>query len=242
MFALLKKLFFLLAGRRYYRLFLLMGLLILCPTLQRMGQTAAFVHQAKVVTAVVTDVRQKPFNSTLDALLSGNLSTAEDTAYIPTLRFTLPNGHTCTREPNYADNRDFAIGSSLNVLTYENDPTQVCPYRFKFLWGGECFRVLCALFCLLLGRLLHGPFLRRRPRPARREAPAAEHRAPQPAPQPKPRKKSPPATAEEVPEEPKPRRSRRKKEATPPPAEDGEPPKKTRRRRKKAEPEQPNLL
>lgn len=224
MFRLLQRLFFWAAGRRFFRLFLLMGLLILIPTVGRMVQTAKFVWKAEVVTAVVTDVRQHPFTSTLDALLGGNLSTSDSTAYIPTLRFTLPCGTTCTREPAIEDNRDYRIGEEVNVLTYAVDPTQVRPYRFKFLWGGDCVRAAAALLCLLLGRLLHGPFFRRRP--ARQQEP---RRAPQPE---RPAELAPAAPAAEKPKKP---RTRKKKEPTAAPDDTPkEPkPKKPRSRKKK---------
>lgn len=227
MFRLLQRLFFWAAGRRFFRLFLLMGLLILIPTVGRMVQTAKFVWKAEVVTAVVTDVRQHPFTSTLDALLGGNLSTSDSTAYIPTLRFTLPCGTTCTREPAIEDNRDYRIGEEVNVLTYAVDPTQVRPYRFKFLWGGDCVRAAAALLCLLLGRLLHGPFfIRRSRRPAKQQEP---RRAPQPE---RPAEPVPAATAAEKPKKP---RTRKKKEPTAAPDDTPkEPkPKKPRSRKKK---------
>lgn len=227
MFRLLQRLFFWAAGRRFFRLFLLMGLLILIPTVGRMVQTAKFVWKAEVVTAVVTDVRQHPFTSTLDALLGGNLSASDSTAYIPTLRFTLPCGTTCTREPAIEDNRDYRIGEEVNVLTYAVDPTQVRPYRFKFLWGGDCVRAAAALLCLLLGRLLHGPFFRRRSRrPARQQEP---RRAPQPE---RPAEPAPAAAAAEKPKKP---RTRKKKEPTAAPDDTPkEPkPKKPRSRKKK---------
>ena len=230
MFRLLQRLFFWAAGRRFFRLFLLMGLLILIPTVGRMVQTAKFVWKAEVVTAVVTDVRQHPFTSTLDALLGGNLSTSDSTAYIPTLRFTLPCGTTCTREPAIEDNRDYRIGEEVNVLTYAVDPTQVRPYRFKFLWGGDCVRAAAALLCLLLGRLLHGPFFRRGSRrPARQQEP---RRAPQPE---RPAEPAPAATAAEKPKKP---RTRKKKEPTAAPDDTPkEPkPKKPRSRKKKTPP------
>lgn len=228
MFRLLQRLFFWAAGRRFYRLFLLMGLLILIPTVGRMVQTAKFVWKAEVVTATVTDVRQHPFPSTLDALLGGNLSWADDTAYIPTLRFTLPCGTTCTREPAMEDNRDYRIGEEVNILTYAVDPTQARPYRFKFLWGGECVRAAAALLCMILGRLLHGPFFRRRSRrPAKRQEPPR-------APQPEPERPAEPAPAAE---KPKKTRTRKKKEPTADSADTPkEPkPKKPRSRKKKTE-------
>lgn len=229
MFRLLQRLFFWAAGRRFFRLFLLMGVLILIPTVWRMVQTAKFVWKAEVVTATVTDVRQHPFTSTLDALLGGNLSVADDTAYIPTLRFTLPCGTRCTREPNIEDNRDYRIGEEVNILTYAVDPTQARPYRFKFLWGGDCVRAAAALLCLLLGRLLHGPFFRRSRRPVRQQEP---RRAPQPPPA---RAAAPAAPAAPAAEKPKKTRSRKKKEpsADSPAAPKEEAPKKPRSRKKK---------
>lgn len=218
----MKHLLSLLIGRRAFRLFYLGGLLLLLTALWQMGKTARFVWGAEVIPAQVTDVRQMPFESTLDALLSGNCAWAGDISYIPTLRFTLPCGIRCVREiPAAVSAEDYIIGSSTDILTYSHDPTSARPYRFKALWGGDLFRLFGGILLLLTGRLLQGRRQTRRPRTAAKKP---ERPAQQPA-----------APRQEAPAEPK-KRSRRKKTATEgtgdAPAAD-----KPRRRRKKKQAE-----
>lgn len=234
----LKRLLALLVGRRCHRAWLAAGLWLAATALYQMGQTAVFVCKAQVVQAVVTDVRQKPFASTAQALAGGNLSWADDTSYLPTVRFTLPNGVPITRELQQADNRDYAAGEELSLLTYANDPTAACPYRFKFLWGGDALRLLSGLFCLLLWRLLRGrgrgmrraaakPRSESRPQSAPRERAAAKEPA-------KPLKK-------EAPQQEAPAKQPRRKKSAAAKGEDSPKPRKSRSRKKKAADESPLL-
>lgn len=215
-----KRLFSLLFSRRCAHIALLAGAFSAGgAALYHIADTAVFVYKAQVVDAVVTDVRQKPFESTWEALSHGNLSMAEDTSYLPTVRFTLPNGVRVTRELQQPDNRDYAAGEQLSLLTYPNDPTAACPYRFKFLWGGDCVRMVYALILLLLARLLRGKGKRRRPAAA---APMAPNR-PQPAP---PAEKAP--AKKKAPAKPRAKKTAAKADGT-------STPRKPRSRKKKSE-------
>lgn len=214
-----KRLFSLLLGRRCCHVALAAGLWAGGAALYHIADTAVFVYKAQVVDAVVTDVRQKPFESTWVALSHGNLSLAEDMSYLPTVRFTLPNGVRVTRELQQPDNRDYTAGEQLSLLTYPNDPTAACPYRFKFLWGGDCVRLVNALILLLLARLLRGKGKRRRPAVPAPTTPDRFHPSP---------------TAEKVPAKKKaPAKPRTKKTAAK--ADGSSTPRKPRSRKKKTE-------
>lgn len=242
MTALLNKLFHLLAGRRYHRLFLLAGLLLALWGLKGLGAAAVFVHEAVRVPAVVTDVTQKPFSSAWEALRGGNWKA--EVAYYPHVSYSIPDGQGQHgwRLPD-GDANDHRIGEQVEILTMPNDPTTAHLTAWKFIWGEPTATFCGGVLLFLFGQLLRGRRTRRAARPAerrserrpepRREAP--EHRVP-PRPRaeereaPAPRKRAKKGQMElglEVDEAPaKPKRKRKA-------AADGAP--KTPRKRKKKE-------
>lgn len=174
-----------LAGRRYFRLFLLAGLLMLAHGIYGLYTGLDYVRCTTAVAGVVVDVRQHPFESMADALRGGDYRA--ETAYRPIVRFTLPNGVPVTRLMPDDDAQDYRVGEEVSVRTYAADPTAARLNKAKFLWGEGAALTLGGAVLLLLGRLLSGRRFRRStaaPRPAhtpaRREerpAPAAPARA-----------------------------------------------------------------
>lgn len=194
MSSLLNKLFHLLAGRRYHRLFLLAGLLLALWGLKGLGEAAVFVHEAVRIPAVVTDVTQKPFSSAWEALRGGNWKA--EVAYYPHVSYSIPDGqgqHGWRLPDGDAD--DHRIGEQVEILTMPNDPTTAHLAAWKFIWGEPTVTFCGGVLLFLFGRLLQGRKARRAARPAHRvpeqhreppratehrEAPRAQEKAPAP--------------------------------------------------------------
>lgn len=144
--AFLKKL----AGPRANRLFLVAGVLLTCLALYKLLRTAMYVHESVVVSATVTDVLQKPFESTGEALSHGNLALGGSTSYQAIVRYTVPSGLVIDRMMTDADDTDYTVGQQLEVITPELDPSQAHIYKWKFIWGAECMQLGGGVICLLL--------------------------------------------------------------------------------------------
>lgn len=149
----MKRLFLKIAGPRFNRLFWGAGLLVLCFSLYHVVGTAVYVKEAIVVPGVVVDVRQKPFDSTSDALLGGNWAMAGDVSYQPHVRFSLPNGLVINRLMTDAGNHDYTIGQAIEVITMPQDPSTARIHQWNFLWGGSVFTAIIGA-CLLISGLL----------------------------------------------------------------------------------------
>ena len=139
-----------LAGRRANRLFLIAGILLTALALYKLVRTAMYVHESVVVTATVTDVRQQPFESTLQALQNGNLVMGESTSYQPIVRYTVPNGMVISRLMTDSDDCDYTVGQEIQVITPALDPSQAHIYKWKFIWGWECMQLGAGISLLLL--------------------------------------------------------------------------------------------
>ena len=151
-----------LAGRRANRLFLIVGILLTCLAVYNLLRTAMYVHESVVVTATVTDVRQQPFESTLQAWQHGNLAMGDSTSYQAIVRYTVPNGLLISRLMTDADDTDYTIGQQVEVITPELDPSQAHINKWKFIWGWECTQLGTGVILLILGLVLR----------ERKEAPA----------------------------------------------------------------------
>lgn len=163
----MKALFKRVCGRRYNRLWALAGLLTALGALWQLAQTLLFVHEAQRVPAVVVDVRQQPFESTLGALLGGNAAVEGDVSYRPIVRFALPgNGAVITRLMPDADAEDYALDTPLEVLTLPLDPSSARVYKLRLLWAAPAAQLGLGVLLLLLSRLLRGAR-----RPAAKAAP-----------------------------------------------------------------------
>lgn len=213
-------LFALLAGGGYMVLTALWG----------MCKTAIYIHETIPVTGTVIDLRQRPFESTTEALSSGNLSTGGDTAYFPIVTFSFNNGVLISNHAlQTPDNEPTPIGSTIELRAYPYDPTtpetwrpeSIQPNRAALLWGGHAMGLLIGL---TLGGIAYLKLNnRRRPRPAKAAtkhpkapAPASAQEEPftlsaDPAPPKKKRARKP--ASPNAPK--KPRTPRRKKEAEP---------------------------
>lgn len=229
------------------------GAYMVLTALWGLCKTAIYIHETIPVTGTVTDLRQRPFESTKEALSSGNLSTGGDMAYFPIISFTYENGAVIGNQPiQTPDNRPTPIGSTIELRAYPYDPAKpetwqphgLKPNRAALLWGGDAI-------CLLIGLTLAGiAYLklisRRTPRPVKTHHKKQTKTAPktQKAPAPKPVQEEPftlSAEPEPVqkkrtrkPADPnapkKPRTPRKKKEADP-----NAPPKPRKPRNKKSD-------
>lgn len=167
----MKHLFHKLAGRRYHRLFLLVGLLMTALALYHLAGTSMFVHEAVVVPAVVTDVVQKPYDDTMKALVHGSGSCPGDVSYQPLVRFNLPSGLVINRLMTDAGNDDYTIGQSLEIITHPLDPSGARIHQWKYIWGTETLELGVGVLLALAGFALRGTLLRRRAGRSREEAP-----------------------------------------------------------------------
>ena len=143
-----------LAGKRAYRLFLIAGIILSCLAVYKLLRTAMYIQECVVVSATVTDVIQKPFETTGDALKNGNLALGGATSYQAIVRYTLPNGLIINRQMTDADDTDYAIGQQVEVVTPELDPSKAHINKWKFIWGWECMQLGAGAVLLLLGFLL----------------------------------------------------------------------------------------
>lgn len=206
----MKQLFHKLAGRRYYRLFLLTGFLLAAYALYHLAFMAMFVHESVVLPGVVTDVRQKPYEDSLQALVHGCGSAAGDVSYQPLVNFTLPSGLVINRLMSDAGNEDYTIGQSIEIITPELDPSGARINEWKYLWGTETLELGVGVLLVLIGYALRGTLTRKiistkeeKVPPRRRNNTAAEQKK---SSAPSRRRKSP----DSAPTAPK-RRSRKKK-------------------------------
>lgn len=208
----MKQLFRKLAGRRYYRLFLLAGYLLAAWALYQLAFTAMFVHESVILPGVVTDVRQKPYEDTLEALVHGSGSGAGDTSYQPLVRFSLPSGLVINRLMTDAGNTDYTIGQDISIITPELDPSGARINEWKYIWGTQTLELGVGVLLVLVGYALRGTLFRRKssaaaaekPQPRRKNTTGRQNKSTSPR-----RRKSAAATDSPTPK----RRSRKKKEA-----------------------------
>lgn len=139
-----------LVGPRANRLFLVLGILLTIFSLYKLLRTAMYVHESVVVTATVTDVLQKPFESTGEALSHGNLALGGSTSYQAIVRYTVPSGLLIDRMMTDADDTDYTVGQQVEVITPEQDPSRAHINKWKFIWGSNCMLLGCGIISLLL--------------------------------------------------------------------------------------------
>lgn len=139
-----------LVGPRANRLFLVLGILLTVFSLYKLLRTAMYVHESVVVTATVTDVLQKPFESTSEALSHGNLALGGSTSYQAIVRYTVPSGMVIDRMMTDADDTDYTVGQQVEVITPEIDPSRAHIKKWKFVWGSNCMLLGCGITSLLL--------------------------------------------------------------------------------------------
>jgi hypothetical protein len=140
-----------LVGKRANRLLLALGLALTVFSLYKLVRTAMYVHESVIVTATVTDVLQRPFESTLEALQHGNLAMGDSTSYSPIVRYTVPGGLVINRQMTDADDTDYTVGQQLEVITPALDPSRAHIYKWKFVWGWECIQLGLGVFLTMLG-------------------------------------------------------------------------------------------
>ncbi len=139
-----------LVGPQANRLFLVLGILLTIFSLYKLLRTAMYVHESVVVTATVTDVLQKPFESTGEALSHGNLALGGSTSYQAIVRYTVPSGLLIDRMMTDADDTDYTVGQQVEVITPELDPSRAHINKWKFIWGSNCMLLGCGIISLLL--------------------------------------------------------------------------------------------
>ena len=219
------------------------GAYMVLTALWGLCKTAIYIHETIPVTGTVTDLRQRPFESTKEALSSGNLSTGGDMAYFPIISFTYENGAVISNHPiQTPDNEPTPIGGTIELRTYPYDPANpetwspegVKPNRAALLWGGNAIWLLIGL--TLAGIAYLKLVSRRAPRPVKshhKKQPKPAQKT-QKAPAPKPEQEEPFTLSAEPESAPKKKRTRK-------PA-DPNAPKKPRapRKKKEADPNAPS--
>ena len=172
----MKQLFHKLAGRRYHRLFLLAGYLLAAWALYQLAFTAMFVHECVKVPGVVTDVRQKPYEDSLQALVHGSGSCAGDVSYQPVVRFSLPSGLVINRLMSDAGDKDYTIGQPIGIITPELDPSGARINEWKYIWGTETLELGVGVLLVLVGYALRGTLFRRKISAAAAEKPRSRRK------------------------------------------------------------------
>ena len=172
----MKQLFHKLAGRRYHRLFLLAGYLLAAWALYQLAFTAMFVHECVVLPGVVTDVRQKPYEDSLQALVHGSGSCAGDVSYQPVVRFSLPSGLVINRLMSDAGDKDYTIGQPIEIITPELDPSGARINEWKYIWGTETLELGVGVLLVLVGYALRGTLFRRKISAAAAEKPRSRRK------------------------------------------------------------------
>ena len=156
-----------LVGKRASRLLLVLGLLLTAFSLYKLVRTAMYVHECVVVTATVTDVVQKPFESTGDALENGILALGGTPSYSPIVRYTVPGGLVIDRMMTDADDTDYTVGQQVEVITPALDPSRAHINKWNFIWGWPCMQLGTGLVLTLLGFTLK----ERHPKPQSQKQP-----------------------------------------------------------------------
>lgn len=204
----MKQLFHKLAGRRYHRLFLLAGYLLAAWALYQLAFTAMFVHECVEVSGTVTDVRQKPYEDSLQALVHGSGSCAGDVSYQPVVKFTLPSGLVINRLMSDAGDKDYTIGQPIEIITPELDPSGARINEWKYIWGTETLELGVGVLLVLLGYALRGTIRRRKATRGKENTPTRRQNSPNGQ-----KKSSAPRRRKSSADTPSPkRRSRKKKE------------------------------
>lgn len=206
----MKQLFHRLAGRRYHRLFLLAGYLLSAWALYQLAFTAMFVHECVVLPGVVTDVRQKPYEDSLEALVHGSGSCAGDTSYQPLVRFALPSGLVINRLMSEAGDKDYTIGQDISIITPELDPSGARINEWKYIWGTETLELGVGVLLVLVGYALRGTLIRRKATRGKENTPTRRKNSPNGQKKPSaPRRRKSAASSDS----PTPKRRSRKKKA-----------------------------
>lgn len=149
---------------------LLLGAYGIGSSLWELGKTAFYVHQAIVLPGVVTDVRQRPFETQAEAWEHGNLCAADATAYQPFVSFTLPAGITINKAMPDLDCDDYSLHQAVEIITHPHDPNQAHIYKAKFLCGWSLMKLVGgSLIFLPAILLLHKR--RKHKRPAKKTHP-----------------------------------------------------------------------
>lgn len=143
-----------LAGKRGHRILLVLGLCLTALAMYKLVRTAMYVQECVVVTASVTDVIQKPFESTTEALQHGNLALGGSPSYSAIVRYSVPGGLVIDRMMTDADDTDYAIGQQVEVITPALDPSRAHINKWKFIWGWECMQLATGAILTLLGLAL----------------------------------------------------------------------------------------
>lgn len=130
--------------RRYVLLLaaLLLGAYSIGTALWELGKTAIYAHKAVVLPGVVTDVRQRPFETQTEAWEHGNLCAADATAYQPFVTFTLPAGITINKTMPDLDCDDYTLHQAVEIITHPHDPNQAHIYKAKFLCGWSLMKLV----------------------------------------------------------------------------------------------------
>lgn len=133
---------------------LLLGAYGIGSALWELGKTAIYTHKSVVLPGVVTDVRQRPFETQTEAWEHGNLCAADATAYQPFVTFTLPDGITINKAMPDMDCDDYTLHQAVEIITHPHDPNQAHIYKAKFLCGWSLMKLAGGIVLFLPAVLL----------------------------------------------------------------------------------------
>ena len=136
-----------------FAILLLGGIFLAGDALLGLGRTAFFVHKAEVVSGVVTDARERPFEGWGEMLAHGNFPWEGDTAHRPIVRFSI-DGHAAVadRLPDL-DTHAYPDGEQVELL-YHRPTATTRINRFHLLWGGDLIQLAGGCILTLLMRKL----------------------------------------------------------------------------------------
>lgn len=160
---------------------LLLGVYSIGSALWELGKTACYVHKSTVLPGVVTDVRQRPFETQTEAWMHGNLCAADATAYQAFVSFTLPAGISINKAMPDLDCDDYTLHQEVEIITHPHDPNQAHIYKAKFLCGWSLMKLvggivifLPAILVLHKRRKHKHPAKKTRPTPPAKSLPGRE--------------------------------------------------------------------
>lgn len=196
--------------RRYALLLaaLLLGMYAIASSLWELGNTAFYLHKSVVLPGIVTDVRQRPFDSLTEAWHHGNLCSSDATAYQAYVSFTLPAGITINKAMPDLDCEDYTLHQTVEIITHPHDPNQAHIYKAQFLCGRSLLKLIGGLILFLPAFFILRKRRKSKRTPQSASTPATPQRAtnrepedftlvaPEPAPAKKRRSRKQPTTSE----------------------------------------------
>lgn len=134
-------------------LLLLGGLYAAGLGLWHLAESAIFVHEAVVTPAVVTDVRERPFEDYFEALQHGNLPWEGSVAHRPHVHYEVAGRRVVDDSLPDWDNHDYNRGESVEIIIHPQHQENRHLNKFKFIWGKHLAMLGLGALALLLFRI-----------------------------------------------------------------------------------------